>query len=154
MSAFGRFTPGLVARMAASFHFVILPRKMSAKHRAVNFQLRADLGDVVDRHHAAQDRRQVDDAKAGGGDLVVRHRTVRGAEEDGAGRGWRMPPPEPIGLVVDLHVRMHVVVLVEPLRIDRIRERGAAPLIFIVCADAAVASSTGRDEQFLHCRSC
>ena len=124
--------------MAASFHFVILPRKMSARTGPVNFSSRADLGDVVDRHDAAEDRRQMEDAEAGGGDLIVRHRTVRGAEEDGAGGELADAAARADRLVVDLHVRMHLVVLVEPLRIDRVGERGAGAVdLSAVCADSS-----------------
>ena len=37
MSEPGRFTPGFSFVMAASFHLVILPRKMSANTAPVNF---------------------------------------------------------------------------------------------------------------------
>ena len=122
MSSAGSETPALSFAIAGSFHLVILPRKMSASTGPLNFSSALTPRHVVDRHDGAEHGREVQDLARRRLHLLRRHRPVGRAEEhrlvgeltDAAARADR--------LVVDLDVRVDLVVLGEPLRVDRVRE--------------------------------
>ena len=81
MSVAGSVTPGFSFAIAGSFHFVILPRKMSARTGPVNFSSALTLGNVVDGHDGAEHRREVQDLAGRRLQLLVGHRAVGRAEE-------------------------------------------------------------------------
>src|SRR3954462_4324691 len=76
---------------------------------------------VVDEHHRSHDGRDVLDA-LGPGKLLVAHRRVARAEIDGLLRDLFDAAAGADRLVVDLHLRVHLVVRREPFRIERERE--------------------------------
>src|SRR4026207_2081325 len=106
MSVAGRLTPALAFAIAGSFHFVILPRKMSASTGPVNWRSLFTPGVVEPGPTAprpAGRRRR----------LLVGQRPVGGAEEDGARRDLSDPGARAERLVVDLDVGVELVVFRE-----------------------------------------
>src|SRR5207247_11360850 len=95
------------------------------EHRSRELQLAGDAGNVVDRHHPAEHSREVQDRPGRRLQLLFGHRTVRGAEKYGLVGDLLDAAARPDRLVVDANVRVQLVVLAEPLRIDRIGECGA-----------------------------
>ncbi len=95
------------------------------EHGPGELQFGIHAWNVVDGHHTAEHRRKVHDLARRGEQLVVRHGTICGAEEDRLGRDLTNAAARTDRLIVDLYGRMRLVVLVEPLRVDRIRERRA-----------------------------
>ena len=81
MSVAGSFTPAFSFAIAGSFHFVILPRKMSASSGPANFSSPLHAGNVVDGHDGAEHRREVQNLARRRLQLLVGHRAVGGAEE-------------------------------------------------------------------------
>jgi hypothetical protein len=59
--------------------------------------------------------------------LFRRQRIVAGAKDDGLTGQLFYTAARADGLIVDLDVRMQLVVLREPLRVDRVREGGTGP---------------------------
>src|SRR5690606_15041578 len=93
----------------------------------VGSQLQARLGnagDVVHDGDGADDGGDVDDGPLCLGQLLIGHRSVRGAEVHGAGQHLPYAAAAADGLVVDLNARL-LVVFVEPPGVNRIREGGA-----------------------------
>ena len=82
---------------------------------------------VVGHDHGAEHGRQMQHVAVDGGDLRLVHRPVGGAEVHRALGELADAAAGADGLVVDLHAGL-LVVGVEPLRIDRIGERGAGPV--------------------------
>ena len=72
--------------------------------------------------------RNVQDLRLGLFELLVRHGAIAGSEIHRAVQDLANSAATSDGLVVDLHVRMQLVVLAEPLRIHGIRESGACPV--------------------------
>ena len=97
------------------------------QNRSAEFQLLRDARDVVHRHITAEHRREVKDLARRGVQLLLRHRPIRCAEEDRLAGDLTNPGARAQRLVVDLDIRVQLVVLGKPLRIDRIREGGAGP---------------------------
>ena len=62
------------------------------------------------------------DGHAGLLELVIRHRPVGRSEIDGLIEQLANPAAGADGLIVDLHVAVGLVVLIEPLRINRVGE--------------------------------
>ena len=126
MSVAGSLTPGFSFAIAGSFHFVILPRKMSASSGPVNFSSGCHARECC---RPARPRR----ARSGGAGSCP---APPAAARRSSGRRWRRRRRSAFGeltdaaaradrLVVDLDVRVQLVVLGEPLRVDRGRERRA-----------------------------
>src|ERR1039457_6430826 len=91
MSVAGGVPPWFSFSISWAFHFCAFPGE-----------------DTREGDHAARSRRE----------LLVRHRPVGGAEEDGLVRELPDPPARADRRIVDLNVRMLLVVLVEPFRVD------------------------------------
>ena len=68
----------------------------------------------------------------GGFELIVGHRAVGGAEVYRSFGDLANTPAGADGLVVDLHVRMHLAVCTEPLGVDGVRE-GRPGSVDILC---------------------
>jgi hypothetical protein len=82
-------------------------------------------GHVVNRNDAAEDCGEVEDGAGRSLQMRIGHRSVGGAEEHRL-RGELLDPATGSDrLVVDADVRMRLLILVEPLRVDRIGEGGA-----------------------------
>ena len=81
MSVPGSLTPGFSFAIAGSFHFVILPRKMSASTGPVNFSSAVDARDVVDGTTAPSTVGKCRILPGRRLQLLVGHRAVGGAEE-------------------------------------------------------------------------
>ncbi len=115
-------------------------------------EVAAHAGNVVDGDDAAQDGREVRDAEAGRRDLLVGHRAVGGAEEDRTGAELADAAARADGLIVDLHVRVQLVVVAEPLRIDRVGERCPRSVDLHVLRDRRKRQERHREhcEDFLH----
>ena len=96
-----------------------------AEHRAAELQLRIQPRNVVDGHDGAEDRGEVEDRSGRGLQLLVVHRAVGRAEEHGLVDQLLDAAARADRLVVDADVRVQLVVLGKPLRIDRVREGGA-----------------------------
>ena len=97
----------LIAAIAGSFHFVMVPRKMPATLSASRFRP-VDAGHVVDHHHGPERGRDVEHLGAGrqGRDLLVLHRRVGCAEVDGPLGDGLDAAARADRLVVDLDVRV------------------------------------------------
>ena len=90
-------------------------------------QIRRDPGNVVGQDRRAQHRGKVQNLEAGLLELIVGHRAVGGAEIHGLCSQLANAAARTDGLVVDLDVRMQLVILVKPFRINRIRETSRQP---------------------------
>src|SRR5262249_27186337 len=79
-------------------------------------------GEVVGPDDGAQDGRDVEELARRPLELLVGHGTVGGSEVDGPGDDLPDPPAAPDRLVVEAGGRIDPGVLVEPLRVERVRE--------------------------------
>ncbi len=122
------------------------------KQLAGEVKIAGHAGDVVDRNDAAEDRRQVGDAEAGRGDLLIGHGAGRGAEEDRAGAELADAAARADGLIVDPHVRMQLAILAEPLRVDGVGKRRARAVDLHVLRGCREREEGGGEycQQFLH----
>src|SRR3989442_1413376 len=77
---------------------------------------------VVRRHDGAEDRRDMQEVAGRPSELVVGHRAVGRAEVHGACGDLPDPAAATDGLIVEAGTLIDLRVLVEPLRVDRIRE--------------------------------
>ena len=145
-SVSGSLTPGFSFAIAGSFHFVIFPRMSSARTGAGELELARHARDVVDRHDAAEHGRQVEDRSRRPLQLVVGHRPVARAEEDRLARQLLDAAARADRLVVDLDVGVDLVVLGEPLRVDRVREGGAGAVDLDRSAPRASAAAANPSE--------
>ena len=115
---------------------------------AGELQLARDARHVVDRHDRADHCRNVDDARRSGEELFFEHRRVRCAEEyerlgqlaDSSARSNR--------LIREIYFGPALRVLIKPVRVDRIRERGAG------ARDRRVLRLRGRGAGSGDCREC
>ena len=123
MSLSGRLVLPLTLAIAGSFHFLILPRKMSAIVAPSSLRPLSMPLDVVGDRHRAEHGRDVDGVALllGGRLLLGLHRRVGGAEVDGAGRELGDAAARADGLVVDRGAR-RVLEARGPLGVDRRRE--------------------------------
>ena len=81
MSLFGRFTPEFSFAIAGSFHFVILPRKMSARTGPLNLSAALTLGNLVDGDDGAENRWEMQDLRGRAEQLIIGHRPVGRAKK-------------------------------------------------------------------------
>ena len=95
---------------------------------ARQLELAGAPGQVVGQHDAAGRHRQQHHAVLHRGDLLVGHRRVAGAEVDQAVRELLDAGAAAERLVVDLHLRVHLVELGEPPLVERRREGRARSL--------------------------
>src|SRR5664279_4547463 len=86
--------------------FCDLAQKDIGEDRPRELQLGTDSRDVVDGDVATEDGREVEDRAWSGRELVVRHGTVRGTEEDRLVRKLPDAAARTDRLVIDLHVRV------------------------------------------------
>ena len=135
MSSFGKFYAGVIRRQSLVVPLADFPQEDVSQDRAAEFQILRNAGDVVDRHHGAQDSRKVQNLTFERGNLCVRHGHVGSAEIDGPSSHVFDAAARAIGVVVDLHAGVSGVIL------GRTTFRRSAPgrslrdaLIF--CADA------------------
>jgi hypothetical protein len=141
MSERGQLHAGVFAwRWLASFHLVILPRKMPASASGVNFNSALNALNVVRGHHAAQHGREVEDLELGDlAHLFGRHGHVGGAEIHGALGELADTTAGADRLIVNLHVGVGGMVFLKPLLINGRRERGAR------CVDGLGRIRGGKD---------
>jgi hypothetical protein len=118
MSAFGSCTPGIVPLGDPSEVDI-------GQRRAVEAQLcGADRRQIVGDHDGAEHRGHVENVALHGGDLLVAHRPVGGAEIHGALSELADAAARADRLVADLDARLPVVG-VEPLGVNRVWKRRA-----------------------------
>ena len=97
MSWSGSFTPGLSAAIRGSFHFVILPRKMSARVAPSNLSfVAAQHGEVVGHDDRAEHGRDVEHIALDGRDLLSVIGPSVAPKSTVPSVNCRMPPPEPM----------------------------------------------------------
>ena len=148
MSATGRLTPGLSFAIAAIVPLRDLAEKDIGQHGAGEFEL-ADTFDVVHGHDRPENCREMQNLAGCRLQLLWSHGAVGGAEEHGLRRYLADAAARPYRLIVDLHVLVQLAVLREPLRIDRIRERGTRTVdmdILLGDDDAGGHGYRGRQE--------
>ena len=100
--------------------FLDRPQKDSGKSRRRELQVLSDSWHVVGRYDRAEHRRKVENLHFRLSKLLVGHRPVARAEIDGAGEHLPDPAAGANRLVVNLHLRVALLVLVEPFGVQRI----------------------------------
>ncbi len=124
ISSAGRLTPGFSGADPPSFQRVIRPRKMSARSSPSKSSAVLPMrGQVVGHTHRAEHGGHVHDVALYGGDLLVGHRPVGGAEVHRALGKLTDAAAGPDRLVVDLHAGL-LGVRIEPLGVERCGEGG------------------------------
>ena len=124
----------------------------SSQRMLREFQVCAHSRHVVAGHGGAEYGGEVQDLKAGLLQLLVVHGHVGSAKV----HGMRLQLPDSAAgadaLVIDLHVRHHLVIFVEPLRVDRVGEGRACriELYRIVCCQKACKAQTEREQHLFH----
>src|ERR1019366_7456274 len=124
----GQFDPRVVL-----YQLGVIPLGNAAKKDArqsgwCEVQFDSDSRDIVGWHVGAKHRRKVKRAAAPlfseVRELRIGHRAIAGAEIDSTFCGLLYSAPGANRLIVELDIWMHLVVLVEPLGIHWVRERG------------------------------
>ena len=110
------------SRIGGGDGFVIpvgdLAQKDSSQHLGCKFQLPGHAGYVVSGNIGTQHRRCVQNLDLCLFQLVIRHGAIAGAKVDRTGDHLSDSPAASNRLVIDLDIRMELVVLAKPLRID------------------------------------
>jgi hypothetical protein len=131
MSVEGSETPFIRLRNGGIVPFLDLAEEDVREHRAGELEVGGDARQVVDRDIGAKHGRKMQNRPRRRLQLFVGHGTIGRPEKHGLVADLADAAAGSDRLVVDLHLRVLLVVLVEPLRVDRVREgrAGAVDLL-------------------------
>src|SRR5438445_1935783 len=105
-----------------------LPQEDTGESRWSEFQLAADPGDVVSRNHSPKHGGNVHDLDFGLSQLFVGHRTIAGAEINGARDHLAESATAADRLIVKLNVRVQFVVLTKPFGVHGVGKCSSRPV--------------------------
>ena len=120
----GQFCSSVCCRDLRVIPFLDRAKKNAGNRVGIEFERRVAF-EVIRDNHCACDRWDVQNFSRGFAQVIITHRSVGGAEIDRLRHYLLLPASRTDRLIVEPYGRIHLRVFVEPLRVNRIRERRA-----------------------------